>query len=149
MPTFLLTWNPRKWPWDDLEEDIRTLRESGELVSTWSCGNSRRPKAGDRFFMLRQGVEPRGIIGAGWLASDSYTAPHWNRDSPGRTTQHVDVIFAELYHPVVDRILVRDRLVREEPLSLVNWSTQSSGIQIRDDAAWELEELWREFTRGG
>jgi hypothetical protein len=36
--TFLLTWNPKIYRWDDLDDDIQELEESGILESQWSCG---------------------------------------------------------------------------------------------------------------
>ena len=65
MPTYLLTWNPQSWPWDDLPDEARRLRRGKSLEGRWGCGHSRSLKPGDRFFFLRQGRPPRGIIASG------------------------------------------------------------------------------------
>ncbi len=58
MNTYLLTWNPNIWPWDELEEELAAMRKQGFLNSTWSCGVTKQIKIGDRVFLLRQGKEP-------------------------------------------------------------------------------------------
>src|SRR4051812_1432251 len=70
--TYLLTWNPNNWPWDDLEFVAGKTAEGRHVDDRWSCGNTKRIRAGDRLFLLRQGVEPRGIMAAGWATSMVY-----------------------------------------------------------------------------
>jgi 5-methylcytosine-specific restriction enzyme A len=70
METFLLTWNPKKWPWDDLDADYEQVRKCGFLDERWTCGRSKRLRADDRVFLLRQGEEPRGILASGFVTSD-------------------------------------------------------------------------------
>jgi 5-methylcytosine-specific restriction protein A len=65
MSTYLLTWSPKKWPWEDLSRRIGEIARQGFCVSDWSCGNNKSIARGDRLFLLRQGEEPRGIVGAG------------------------------------------------------------------------------------
>ena len=65
MTTYLLTWNPSKWPWPELDDCIREIRATGHYRERWSCGRNRKIVEGDRVFLLRQGLEPRGIVGSG------------------------------------------------------------------------------------
>ena len=56
MATYIMTWNPSRWHWDDdaFENAVRST-EGGRLASEkWSCGNTRRILAGDRVFLLRR-----------------------------------------------------------------------------------------------
>lgn len=42
MKTWLFTWNPNRWAWDDkyngYEEMINQIAQAGKAFSTWSCG---------------------------------------------------------------------------------------------------------------
>ncbi len=143
MQTFLLTWNPDKWPWETLDADYDRARKQGFLDDRWSCGRSHRLRRGDRVFLLRQGREPRGIIASGVVTSEEpFEDTHYSE--PDRTAIYVDARFDVLLHPDREAILPRARL-NEPPLDTVHWDTQAGGITIPPDAAAALEELWRQF----
>lgn len=143
MQTFLLTWNPRKWPWSELDTECEQARRQGFLDSRWSCGRSKRPRAGDRVFLLRQGLEPRGIVASGFVTSDgAFTGAHFTDE--GRSSLYVTARFDVLLHPDREPIFPRSDLA-VGVLANVHWDSQSSGITIPADAAAELEELWLTF----
>jgi 5-methylcytosine-specific restriction enzyme A len=148
MQTFLLTWNPQKWPWEDLQESIDEVARRGFSEFTWSCGNSKRIVKGDRVFLLRQGVEPRGIVASGRAVSASFEEIHWREEKArrGRTTRYVKVRWEVLLNPDSESVFPREWL-NVPPLSDVNWNTQISGINIPDQVASVLEERWDEFLR--
>jgi 5-methylcytosine-specific restriction protein A len=112
----------------------------------WSCGNNRSIERGDRLFLLRQGEEPRGIVGAGWAESGPYEEIHWREEKArvGRTTMYLKVRWETLLNPETESIFPREWL-NESQLSNVNWNTQISGISIRGAAADILEERWEAF----
>ena len=140
MATYLLTWNPKRWAWDDLAADADAVAERGRLVRRWSCGNTKRIALDDRVFLLRQGVEPRGIIASGTVTRESYPAEHWN---PGHLAPgwFVDVAFDALQDPETGPILARKRLDAPE-YAQFRWNTQSSGISIPPHIAEVLEREW-------
>ena len=142
MPTYLITWNPKRWEWTDLAESIREIGERGEHHRVWSCGSTKRIREGDRVFLLRQGVEPRGIVGAGWVERGSYEDENWNPDSTLPTANYVDVIFTELLDASREPILELPEL-KTGPLAKVNWGARRGGVRLTDEAAALLEELWR------
>jgi 5-methylcytosine-specific restriction enzyme A len=146
MATYLLTWNPQKWPWEDIQDDIDEILEKGFAVFRWSCGNSKRIVKGDRVYLLRQGLEPRGICGSGWVELSSFAKIHWRveKAEKGRTTRYVKVRWEVLLNAETESIFPREWL-NEPPLSDVNWKTQIYGISIKDDIAEVLEERWRDF----
>jgi 5-methylcytosine-specific restriction enzyme A len=146
MRTYLLTWSPKKWQWKDLPRRISELKRKGYCVTDWSCGNNKSINKGDRVFLLRQGEEPRGIVGAGWAESDSYEEIHWRKEKAriGRTTMYIMVRWETLLNPEIESILPREWL-NDAVLSKVNWNTQISGITIWPDVAVALEEIWSEF----
>ena len=148
MATFLLTWNPERWPWGDLADEARLLRQGKELAGRWSCGNNRTLQPGDRFFLMRQGSQPRGIVGSGWIVSEPYQDRHWDPDrrKKGVPALYVDIRFDVLLEPERDELLGVAELTRG-PLHAVHWRTQTSGIRIPDDAAQLLEGLWKEHLR--
>jgi hypothetical protein len=143
MPTYLLTWNPQRWPWDALADEARLLRRSKSLKGRWGCGNARNIKPGDRFFFLRQGRPPRGIVGSGRITSAPRSGKHWDpeRRKKGVLARYVDLRFEVLLEPEREAPLGVAELTRG-PLSEVHWRTQISGIRIADDAAVLLEALW-------
>ncbi len=143
MQTYLLTWNPKKWPWKRLDADYACASTQGFLDERWSCGRSKRIRAGDRVFLLRQGQEPRGIVASGFVTSDTpFESDHFS--DPGRSALYVDTRFDVLLHPDREPILPRTSL-DSVALATVHWDTQLSGIIIAPDAAAELEERWRAF----
>lgn len=149
MSTYLLTWSPKKWLWKDLSRRISEIKKKGFCVSDWSCGNNKSIAEGDRLFLLRQGEEPRGIVGAGWAESEPYEEIHWREEKAraGRRTMYLTVRWEKLLNPETESIFPREWL-NEGVLSRVNWNTQISGITIRPEAAEVLEERWADFLEG-
>jgi len=78
MPTYLMTWNPDRWAWEEIGDAAEATAAGEGYQSRWSSGNTKTIKRGERVFLLRQGQEPKGIVGTGWTTSDSYEADHWN-----------------------------------------------------------------------
>ncbi len=147
MPTYLLAWNPRKWGWDTLAEDARAVRAGRPSLDRWSCQNGHiRP--GDRVFLIRLGLEPKGIMGSGTVASERYQSEHYDpeRAAAGDVLWRVDVRFDTLLDPARDTLFPRGRLLHDPRFSRMHWDTQSSGIHIHDDVAAHLEAAWAEHT---
>ena len=65
MATYLFAWNPRLWPWPELGRLRVQCRRRGFVQFEWSSGRTRRIEPGSRAFMIRLGVPPKGIVGAG------------------------------------------------------------------------------------
>jgi hypothetical protein len=81
MATYILTWNPRRWHWDegDFNGKVERTRQ-GELVpDRWSCGNTKRIVVRDRLFPLRQGVD-RGLVGSSPTVCNFQSG--WSRTTP-------------------------------------------------------------------
>jgi len=142
MNTYLLTWNPKRWKWD-MGEDLAALKARGFFDRRWSCGRTKRIEPGDRVFLLRQSVEPRGILASGQAKSSPHYEAHWD-ESRTDEALYVDVRFDALLVPDEDGVLPLSQL-QAGPLAAVNWSTQASGISIAPLAASLLEKLWRAF----
>jgi hypothetical protein len=135
---FLITWNPQQERWHDMPK-ASPLTLSGELYKDWWGVRSKSVTIGSRLFLLRQGVEPKGIVGSGWATS----APRRRTPpEPGRINHIVDAVFDMMLDP--DRYPPLDwRTFATPPLSEVHWTTQSSGISVPD----ELEAEWQKHVK--
>lgn len=144
MATYLLTWNPKRWHWDNLQEEVDELNQTGFLIGRWSVGVSKRVRRGDRVFLIRLGKEPKGIIGSGRAESDVFEDGHWDEEKyeAGESALYVDVRFDKLLNPDNEAILPRKEL---NHLGKMYWDSQGSGIQIPDAIANRLEDLWADF----
>jgi 5-methylcytosine-specific restriction protein A len=149
MSTYLLTWNPAKWPWDDLDECIQAVRQSGVYSDRWSCGHSRKIVEGDRVFLIRQGQEPRGIVGSGWVASPVFDDQHWDeaKQTVGKRAWYILVDFDVLLDADREPILPRAQL-NVGVLGSMHWDTQTSGIVIPNKVASRLEVEWKRLLNG-
>jgi 5-methylcytosine-specific restriction enzyme A len=146
MATYLLTWNPKRWQWKDLEAAVEEIAEKGFYLRNWSTGVSKKIQRGDRLFLIRLGQEPKGIIGSGHAESTVFEGIHWDsrRRAAGRYAKYVSVRFDKLLNPELNR---DDALPRKElnGLGKMHWDSQGSGIQIPDDVARRLEDAWADF----
>lgn len=149
MATYLLTWNPRRWAWRDLAAEARRLRRGREVKGRWGCGNVKSIKPGDRFFLLRQGRPPRGIVASGSIASVPLPGRHWDPEKArkGIPASYVSLSFDVLLEPEKERLLGVGELTRG-PLAQVHWRTHISGIRIAEDAAVLLDTLWKAHVAG-
>ena len=139
MPTFLYTWNPDNWHWFDQADAIRRVNEGEPYELYWSCG-SKKKEIGDCFLLMRLGVEPKGIIGCGYISSSPFTMPHWDsaKRAAGKTAVRTDLLFKAL----ADRPLIGHKdLLRRFPD--YNWTPQMSGMpvpqQIGDEIFAEIQ----------
>lgn len=140
MSTFLLTWNPKQWVWESLAEIAEATRLGKPCKEPWSTGNRRDIRKGDRVFLIRLGMVPKGIMGSGYSLGTCKEGKHWSGEA-GRKAMYIPVSFDRLLDPETDDLLDVSS-IQTGPLSKIKWATQASGILIPDDAARLLEELW-------
>lgn len=109
----------------------------------WSCGNSRSIEVGSRVFLLRQGVEPKGIVASGWATRAPFAAPHWDQERSARGDEAFFIMFAAdaLLNPEVTPPL-DVRRVTSGPLSEVQTDALASGNAIPEFVAMALSEAW-------
>lgn len=147
MKTWLFTWNPKRWLWDDKYyghlELKHQIAQVGRAFATWSCGRNRSIKTGDRIFLIRLGDEPRGIVASGIAATDVFEGPHWDRErmAKGDVCRRVYIEFDRILDVDNESVLFIDSLKTHFPD--VCWSSQSSGIEIPAAVAAEVETIWR------
>jgi len=144
METILLAWNPDRYPWGDFQDELAEIRRSGQVTDRWSVGNRTTLERGARFFLIRLGVEPRGLVGSGWTTSAPFEAAHWDLD---RAARGETARYADIYFDVLEEVpIISMAELTQAPLSDAHWSTQMSGIQIPDSVASAAEALWAART---
>ncbi len=142
--TYLLTWNPDGFPFLRFKEKAEEVKTRGRAELGWSTGNRTSVSVGDRVFLMRQGAEPRGLVGAGEINSGVTTEPHWDDDKrkQGQTYNRVLVDWHTLGETPVLRL---DKLIARTGEADL-WNAQSGGIEIPKELAKRLEAVWREVT---
>lgn len=149
MATYLLAWNPRTWTWSDLNVHIDEIVTQGLTVRRWSCGNTRTIQLNDRIFLIRLGLERRGIMGAGRVIQEPYSALHWdrNRAAQEQMALYVEVEFDNLIDPdQTPELMISYDVLQQPPFHEFHWSIQKSGVRIPDAVAQSLEQSWRSQT---
>lgn len=145
MPSYLLTWNPTKWDWETLDQDVAAYRKKGMLKERWSCGVTKKIQPGDRVFLIKLGPEePTGLMASGQALSSPFPAGHFN--DPGSKALYINLRYDVLLNPKEEALLSRE--VLREALPKVQWSPQASGITIPADSAAKLEEIWKAHLKG-
>jgi len=91
------------------------------------------------------GSEDRGIIASGWATSSPTMGEHWNPEkaAAGEECQFVNCEWEKLLNPKIDSPLPVSELRKHLEF---HWTPQNSGVQIPDNVAAKLEELWAKHT---
>jgi len=139
MKAYLFGWNPTKFEWADLDEDIKKLKTTGRIEDNWSVVSHKTIRPGDRTFIVRVGVEPKGIFASGIIASEPYLAFR-----KGRHYYRITIALDVLLNPDKERILTLD-ILKTGDLAFQTWTPQASGISIRPELVDELEGVWMDF----
>lgn len=143
MVTHLLTWNPTKWSWESIKEDIEELEKNEVYRDSWSCGQNKKSiKVGDRLFLMRLGQEPKGIVASGYATSNIYQDSHWDNNI-SEFANYIKVDFDVILDPKSQEILKLYSFANTEPFKqFKNWLPIGSGVKIPESIAPKLEEIW-------
>ncbi|MFO1413779.1 MAG: hypothetical protein U1F10_07715 [Burkholderiales bacterium] len=142
MATYLFAWNPSLWEWPTLARDIRKLARQGHLDTDWSAGRTRALDVGSRAFLVRVGVPPKGIFGAGYTLTGPEPALHWRPEkaAAGVTTQYLHLRLDALF--ALPPVTYDDLAV--PPFARFRWGVRASGVRVPTSLADRLEALWEE-----
>jgi HNH endonuclease len=143
MNTYLLAWNPNRWKWVELSDEADQTAAGKIVTGRWSCGNTKKIQKGDRVFLIRLGVEPKGIMGSGWVSEPPKLTTHWNEEKAKAGEQNLSIIceWERIINPEKDSPLPFSQL-QQGNLGQVHWTPQSSGVLIPAQIANELEHIW-------
>jgi len=126
-----------------MDDDITTLTQTGKLEDNWSVASHKTIQPGDRAYIVRVGVEPKGIFASGYIASEPYLASR-----KGRIYHRITIALDVLLNPDKQPILTLD-ILKTGNLTAQTWTPQASGISIRPELVDELEGLWLNFIEHG
>lgn len=142
--SFLLTWNPQKYNWVDLQNDIEQLEEVGYVEKRWSCGNTKKIKQRNKIYLMKVGKGPNGIMGSGYTTTSSYSDQHWD-GTEGKITNYINVKFDELINCDNYNIFNKEKLANIDPKNIQQWFPQNSGISLNTEVSINLEKEWLKF----
>ncbi|ASU36206.1 hypothetical protein [Mucilaginibacter xinganensis] len=138
MKAYLFGWNPLKWEWPGLDEDIKKLVD-GKFEENWSVASHKTIQPGDRAYIVRLGLAPKGIFASGFITSTPYQVYR-----NGRLRYRINITLDVLLNPDKESILTMD-VLKTGNFAAQNWTPQASGISIKPQLVDELEALWLEF----
>jgi hypothetical protein len=142
MKAYLFAWNPVKFRWEDIDDDIQKLAANGKLEEDWSVASHKTIRPGDRAYIVRVGTEPKGIFASGIISSEPFLASR-----KGRIYHRIHITLDVLINPDKQPILTLD-ILKTGNLAVQTWTPQASGISIRPEIADELEGVWQDFLTG-
>ena len=140
MATYLFAWNPKLWPWPELPSLRARLARRGFVDFEWSSGRTRELEPGSRAFLIRLGVPPKGIIGAGVTVTAPVSALHWRPEkaATGTLTNYLTLRLETLF----DAPPVTFEDLASSPFSRYRWGIRQSGTGLPAPLADALENLW-------
>jgi 5-methylcytosine-specific restriction protein B len=145
MKTWLISWAPDysnlpepfgRWP--QSKQIIENVNNGQKYTENWRF-SSTQVEVGDRVFLIKIGKidkKQKGIIASGVAKSLNYV-----REDGARS---VDIEFDRIIDHFTHDILQIDLLERE--YSNQTWSSQSSGIEIREEYVERLVNEWDNFV---
>jgi 5-methylcytosine-specific restriction protein A len=137
MQTYLLTWNPSQNRPANLDHVINTIGKNRVYKDDWSTGKRVDLPIHSRFFMLRQGVEPRGIMASGYTLSRPQKGT-----KPGDHSNYCKLVFTAGLDATIGHLIPLAELLNHPPLDEFNWSPQCGGILFEKKQSDKLERLW-------
>jgi hypothetical protein len=139
MKTYLLTWNPSKWAFEDWPQALVDMREQGSYVRQWSCMNGH-VQPGDQILLKKTGNGLTGIVASGTAVSVPFNNRHWGGGKQDRPKQYIQVKFDRLADYTKGEILpVKDK----EDFGFV---PQASGCVLAEGKAASLLQRFHNYV---
>lgn len=132
MNSYLFTWNPKKWTWYDLKEAIVSVNTDGCYQEIWSSGKRKQIEVGEKFYMMRLGVEPKGIIGCGYVLTKPDLLEHWD---PVKAKDKEKALRALLDFKVLSDEPIISLKELEKNYPDLKWTPESGGVYIPKEYA--------------
>lgn len=134
--TYLLTWNPA-----NAEEGGSDNVVVGSSIQ-WSC-HSSQPQLGETVYIMRVGLNPKGIVAKGTVSQTSFVAPYW-ADS-NKTWRYLKIDIDEVRKTCSDGLiplllLERYNVKHNKPF---RWTPITSGVEVPEVLATDLAAQWQ------
>lgn len=142
----LLTWNPRRWDWpsDELAAAVDATAAGQIVKGRWSTGiRTSGIKIGDPVYLLRQGVNDRGIVASGTARSEVFQDEHYA--DPAKTGNYIEVDWEMVVDP--SEVLPIETLQAQVPIGHF-WRPQGSGTALSKPIRDEVQRLWTDHLAG-
>lgn len=146
----LITWNPKssEHSWNEMSEASKITLSGDHYADWWNVGHStKKVRIGSRLFLLRQGVEPKGIVGSGWATSSPFPR---RIPKTGKTQQTVNAIFDLMLDPdrfaplCAKKAAFRTRELHHQGSGPQDGGSSACGVEHRWHGHWEASERMRE-----
>ena len=142
MATYLFAWNPALWDWPELSHEIRRLKHRGHVDIEWASGRVRAIEPGSRAFVVRLGVPPKGLIGAGVTMTAPSPGRHWIEE---KAAAGIPALYLRLrLEALVGTPIITFDDLSKPPFSRFRWGVRSSGTRVPSTLADALETLWEQ-----
>jgi hypothetical protein len=142
-PVWLLTWNPKLFKEGGFGNDVSKL-ELGAIEESWRC-SSGKPQVGDTVYLLRLGVDPKGIVVKGRVSAPPFIDKAWRDGRDGKDHKYIKFGFDSIKETPESGMLEQNFLKVELPKQ--EWSPQSSGISLKQEYKNKINELWHSKER--
>jgi len=125
---------------------VRKVARRGHLDTDWNSGRMRAIEVGSRAFLVRVGVEPKGLFGAGYVLKAPVERLHWRPEKAalGLKTNYLELRLDQLF--ALPPVTYADLAV--PPFARFRWGVRSSGTRVPTTLADALEDLWERKTQG-
>lgn len=146
MTTFIFTWNPSRWPVEEILKLKNELEIKGTAKTRWRCISKKQVKKGDRAFMVKVGAKPRGIFASGFITGKTRDELHWQ--DKNKIVAYAPIEFDHISNPENSyEIYLLEDLQREISDKHALWNPQGSGVPIPQNLESILEGHWTEFLK--
>jgi 5-methylcytosine-specific restriction protein A len=142
MRTFMLTWNPGQERPADLSAALDAIGRGRTWRDDWSTGVRKDLPIGSRVFLVRQGVEPRGVVAAGY----TLTEPALVEGREGQS-HYCNVAFTAALDASVGHLIPLAELAHTSLLVNVPWGIAGGGREFTAAEAAQLEAHWSAVLR--
>ena len=143
MNTFIITYNPLKWPEYKIQELINRLNNGDTVIERWKFGSPRKCQIGDRIFLSRVGQDNPGLIGSGVI--DSFPHQEKNFENQKKLSWYVDVRFDYLSSTPDTVVVTHRELSSLLKIDKKSFTPHQSGVSFKGNAE-ELEKVWQSLT---
>lgn len=141
----IFAWDPEvsKWTAEKYKEAFFKVKNGEKyLIRDWKCGRKNEVEEKTEVFIIKVGVEPKGIIGHGYIKK----VPDKKNEEDKKWW--VDIEFDKLLDYENEKILKTEDLINK--LSEQNWTNgiQNPGTKIKETVVPELRKMWNKLING-
>ena len=139
--TYVLVWNPKRFSFEEFPQSVTKLQSGKNVEFTWSTGNTKRIRRGDRVLFFVCAGAASGLIGSGIAVSNCEVGRSGETWRKRKTAPYIDVRWNVLLPR--EQALPRDALMKAS--HSVPWNQmQASGIHVPHDEMLRIEGLWQD-----